>query len=139
MLSRALRVLRNTLSALPILPLFVLLSLSSAGAPALQADCHPKRVAPSAIPAYAWDTLDYVRSHHAARPGFQGGRYFGNYGTNGETKLPREANGRRIAYQEWDVHRKFDRRSRGPERIVTGSDGRAWYTADHYCTFTEMK
>lgn len=118
--------------------LLALLSLSSA-APVLRADCRPKRVAVSAIPAYAWDTLDYVRSHHKAPPGFQGGRYFGNYGSHGETKLPVEAGGRRITYQEWDVHRKFDRRSRGPERIITGSDGRAWYTADHYCTFTEMK
>jgi len=29
--------------------------------------------------------------------------------------------------------------NRGPERIVTGSDGRAYYTSDHYTTFTEMK
>ena len=133
MLRRALRILRSTL------PLLVLLSLSSTAALTLRADCHPKRVAPSAIPAYAWDTLDYVRSHHAAPPGFQGGRYFGNYGSNGETKLPMEAGGRRISYQEWDVRRRRDRHSRGAERIITGSDGRAWYTADHYYTFTEMK
>jgi len=28
--------------------------------------------------------------------------------------------------------------NRGAERIVTGSDGRAWYTGDHYQHFTEM-
>ncbi|MBL0312344.1 MAG: hypothetical protein IPP78_06420 [Holophagaceae bacterium] len=133
MIKRALSLLRGAL------PLLALLSLCSMATPSLRADCRPKRVAPSAIPAYAWDTLDYVRSHHAAPPGFQGGRYFGNYGSNGETKLPMEARGQRISYQEWDVRRKRDGRSRGAERIVTGSDGRAWYTADHYCTFTEMK
>jgi len=133
MLRRAFRFLCCTL------PLLVLLSLPFTANPILRADCRPKPVAPSAIPAYAWDTLDYVRSHHAAPSGFQGGRYFGNYGSKGETKLPLEANGRRISYQEWDVHRRRIFRSRGPERIVTGSDGRAWYTADHYCTFTEMK
>jgi guanyl-specific ribonuclease Sa len=133
MLRRVLRFLRSTL------PLLVLLSFSSAAAPTLRADCRPKPVAASAIPAYAWDTLNYVRAHNAAPPGFQGGRYFGNYGRQGETKLPVEANGRRISYQEWDVRRKREGRSRGPERIVTGNDRRAWYTADHYCTFTEMK
>ena len=133
MLRRALKFMQCAL------PLLALLSLSSAVAPGLRADCHPKRVAPSAIPAYAWDTLDYVRSHHAPPSGFYGGRYFGNYGKNAEAKLPLEASGRRISYQEWDVHRRRIFRSRGPERIITGSDGRAWYTADHYCTFTEMK
>ena len=136
MLSRAIKFLRH---ALLILPLLVLSSLSSTAAPVLRADCRPRRVAVSDIPPCAWSTLDYVRSHRTAPPGFLGGRYFGNYGSNGGTKLPSEANGRRIAYQEWDVRRKRDRRSRGAERLVTGSDGRAWYTADHYCTFTEMK
>ncbi len=133
MLRRTLRFLRCTLSIL------VLLSPPSAIGPKLWADCRPKRVAPSAIPVYAWDTLDYVRSNHKAPSGFQGGRYFGNYGGKGETKLPLEANGQRISYQEWDVHTKRLFRSRGSERVITGSDGRAWYTADHYCTFTEMK
>ncbi len=137
MLKRTLRFLR---CALPILPLLLgFLSLSSVATPLLQADCRPKRVALSAIPARAWDTLDYVRSHHAAPPGFQGGRTFGNYGSNGETKLPLEARGQRIRYQEWDIHQQREGRSRGVERLVTGSDNRAWYTADHYCTFTEMK
>lgn len=135
MLRRTLKLLLRTVPAV----FAALLAFSSAAAPMLRADCHPRRVAPSAIPAYAWSTLAYVRVHRSAPPGFQGGRYFGNYGSNGETKLPMEANGRRISYQEWDVHLKRDRRSRGPERIVTGSDNRAWYTADHYCTFTEMK
>lgn len=133
MLKRALSFLRGAV------PLLALLSLSSPSASLAWADCHPKRVAPSAIPACAWDTLDYVRSHHAAPPGFQGGRYFGNYGSHGETKLPVDARGQHISYREWDIRPKRDGRSRGAERIVTGSDNRAWYTADHYCTFTEMK
>ena len=27
----------------------------------------------------------------------------------------------------------------GARTVTTGSDGRAWYSADHYCTFTEMR
>lgn len=133
------RSFRSMGRALAIIPLLAFLPLSFLTTSLLHADCHPKRVAALAIPASAWDTLDYVRSHHAAPPGFQGGRYFGNYGSNGETKLPTVARGQRISYQEWDIRPKRDGRSRGAERIVTGSDGRAWYTADHYCTFTEMK
>ncbi|MBL0211001.1 MAG: ribonuclease [Holophagaceae bacterium] len=135
MLRRALKLLRR---AVPC-AMATLFALAFTAAPALRADCRPKRVAPSAIPAQAWSTLAYVRAHRTAPPGFQGGRYFGNYGRDGETKLPVEANGRRISYQEWDVRPKRERQSRGPERIVTGDDNRAWYTADHYCTFTEMK
>jgi guanyl-specific ribonuclease Sa len=37
------------------------------------------------------------------------------------------------------MHLKAEGRNRGAERLVTGSDGRAWYTGDHYRTFTEVK
>lgn len=45
----------------------------------------------------------------------------------------------RIEYREWDVRAKAEGRNRGAERLVTGNDGRVWYTADHYRTFTEVK
>lgn len=107
---------------------------------AVRADCVPRTVAPAEIPRAAWETLAFVRSHDQAPPEQVGGRRFGNYGSGGEQKLPgRDARGRRIEYREWDIHPRRPGRSRGPERIVTGSDGRAWYSADHYCTFTEMR
>jgi guanyl-specific ribonuclease Sa len=104
------------------------------------ADCVPRTVAPAQIPRAAWETLHYVQSRGVAPPGQVGGRRFGNYGRGGERKLPvRGRQGMRIDYQEWDIYPKRPGRSRGPERVVTGSDGRAWYTADHYCSFTEMR
>jgi guanyl-specific ribonuclease Sa len=88
----------------------------------------------------AWETLAYIHKHGEAPPGYVGGRRFGNYGRGGEEKLPvRDPQGRRIEYREWDIHPRTPGRNRGPERIVTGNDGRAWYTGDHYRTFMEMR
>jgi guanyl-specific ribonuclease Sa len=88
------------------------------------------------IPAEARRTLAYIRAHDAAPPGYVGGRRFGNY----ERVLPaRDAQGRAIEYREWDIQPKVPGRNRGAQRLVTGSDGRAWYTADHYATFTEIR
>ena len=108
--------------------------------PFLRAECRPRTVAPAQIPAAAWRTLEMVRRTGEAPPGQVGGRRFGNYGSGGEQKLPlRDDRGRRISYLEWDIHPRRPGLNRGPERIITGSDGRAWYTADHYCSFTEMR
>lgn len=88
------------------------------------------------IPQKALDVLAYVRQTGQAQAGYVGGRRFGNF----EGHLPRQdIEGRRINYQEWDVNPKKQGRNRGTERLVTGSDGRAWYTHDHYNSFTEIK
>lgn len=88
-----------------------------------------------AVPADARQVLAYIRAHHAAPAGYEGGRRFGNY----ERVLPAaDPEGRRIQYQEWDVHPHEAHVNRGAERLVTGSDGRAWYTGDHYAHFTEV-
>ena len=88
------------------------------------------------IPAKVYDVLRYVRQNNRAMSGYVGGRRFGNF----EKHLPRQAiSGRRIVYQEWDVNPKQRGRNRGTERLITGSDGRAWFTSDHYNTFTEVK
>jgi guanyl-specific ribonuclease Sa len=88
------------------------------------------------IPVHARETLSYIRKHGYAPPGFVGGRVFGNY----EGQLPRyDTRRKRIEYREWDVRARAEGRNRGAERLVTGSDGRAWYTADHYRTFIEAK
>ena len=100
--------------------------------PAPQVQAAPRDPVPSA----ARETLAYIRQHGYAAPGYVGGRVFGNY----EGALPRyDARRRRIQYREWDVHPMAEHRNRGAERLVTGSDGRAWYTDDHYRTFTEVK
>lgn len=88
------------------------------------------------IPRKVYDVLKYIRSHNQALPGYVGGRIF----SNREELLPREDNnGKPVLYHEWDVNPKMEGQNRGTERIITGSDGRAWYTNDHYRTFREIK
>lgn len=68
--------------------------------------------------------------------GTQGGRNFGN----NEGRLPKtDAQGKRAKYTEWDVNVKKSGRGRDAERIITGADGGAWYTLDHYETFTRIR
>ncbi|MHC3004485.1 guanyl-specific ribonuclease [Gordonia sp. GN26] len=95
-----------------------------------------KTPAPAAVPVHVTRTLaliDAGKWPEAARaPGTKGGITF----RNNERRLPvTDAGGRRVAYREWDVNPKEPGRSRDAERIVTGSDGTAWYTADHYRSF----
>jgi RHS repeat-associated protein len=94
----------------------------------------------SRIPTTARDVLAHVRQHGAPPPGVRGGRVFRNDGRGGSQVLSRtDRNGNAIRYREWDVNPYQRGVNRGPERIVTGSDGRAYYTADHYRTFTEIQ
>lgn len=89
-----------------------------------------------AIPQKVLDVLQYVRQNNRAMDGYVGGRNFGNF----ESRLPKtSANGQRIQYQEWDVNPKVRGQNRGAERLITGSDNRAYYTNDHYNSFTEVK
>jgi ribonuclease T1 len=89
-----------------------------------------------AIPQKVFDVLRYIKANNHAMDGYVGGREF----TNRERVLPQQdAQGNDINYQEWDVNRKVQGQNRGTERICTGSDGRSWYTNDHYRTFTEIK
>jgi ribonuclease T1 len=90
----------------------------------------------SAIPQKVYTVLRYVQSNGRPPEGYVGGRRFGNY----EGHLPRQdLSGQAIKYQEWDVNPKKQGKNRGAERLVTGSDRRAWYTRDHYNSFTEVK
>ncbi len=56
-----------------------------------------------------------------------GGDYFGNY----EGLLPKGS------YHECDINTN-GRRSRGAERIIYSSDGRIYYTSNHYESFTQL-
>lgn len=88
------------------------------------------------IPQQAYKVLEYIRDHDAPVKGYVGGKKF----SNREKLLPdRDGQGRAIHYREWDIYPKTEGHNRGAERIVTGSDGRAWYTGDHYQSFHEIK
>jgi ribonuclease T1 len=88
------------------------------------------------IPQKVYEVLKYIRANNQPMPGYVGGRVF----SNREELLPREDNnGKPILYHEWDVNPKIEGQNRGTERIITGSDGRAWYTNDHYQSFKEIK
>ncbi len=72
----------------------------------------------------------------ANAPGTKGGIAF----RNSEGRLPAVgAGGGRVVYQEWDVNPKKNGQGRDAERIVTGNDGSAWYTLDHYDTFVRIR
>jgi ribonuclease T1 len=88
------------------------------------------------FPKYVIETLDYVSKYQKAPDGYVGGRKFKNL----EKLLPQKSdNGQRINYQEWDVHEHIDGQNRGAERLVTGDDGSAYFTEDHYDSFKKIR
>ncbi len=96
----------------------------------------PNAATDSRIPAKVYRVLEYIRQNNAPMDGYVGGRIFGNR----ERNLPaKDDNGRRMKYQEWDVNPKKHGKNRGTERIITASNGQAFYTNDHYATFIEIK
>ena len=76
------------------------------------------------------DLLEAIQQHEGKPlPGYIGGGVF----QNRERRLPRGH------YREYDVNPKVRGRSRDAERIVIEQGtGRAYYTADHYRTFTPL-
>jgi ribonuclease T1 len=90
----------------------------------------------SNVPEHVLEVLEYVRQHDEAPDGYVGGREF----QNREKRLPKSTvDGSKIKYREWDVNPKVKGKNRGAERLVTGSDGRSWYTDDHYKTFEQVE
>ncbi|MFC7447664.1 ribonuclease domain-containing protein [Rhodococcus daqingensis] len=101
---------------------------------------EPRSSASAGVPAAAVATLQKIDAgtwpDSADAPGTKGGERFGNR----ERALPTEdAAGRAVSYREWDVNPKQRGKPRDAERIVTGSDGSAWYTGDHYSSFVRMR
>lgn len=84
------------------------------------------------IPDYVRNTYNFILKHGDAPHGYYGGRTFQNREKRLPLKTPR---GQSIHYREWDVHPRRDGIDRGAERLVTGSDGSAWFTSNHYQTF----
>ncbi|HJV49023.1 MAG TPA: ribonuclease domain-containing protein [Geothrix sp.] len=131
------RILANLAAGLVGVAAFLSVPACGPGAPPPAPPPAQVQAAPQdAIPPYVRETLAYLRQHGYAPPGYVGGRVFGNY----EGQLPRyNVRRKRIEYREWDVRPKAEGHNRGAERLITGSDGRVWYTADHYRTFVEVK
>ncbi|MFC9787615.1 ribonuclease domain-containing protein [Rhodococcus sp. NPDC127528] len=107
---------------------------------AAQVTAGPRGVVPAAITEAAWATLAEIDAGRwpgsANAPGTRGGDTW----QNREGTLPRtDPAGVKVAYREWDVNPKKRGETRDAERIVTGSNGSAWYTADHYTSFARMR
>jgi guanyl-specific ribonuclease Sa len=100
--------------------------------------CGPIPIGPAEEDA--WRVVDRVDSHNSPLPGYKGKRSFENSGKDGSSVLPRTGrNGGPVDYHEWDVAAKVKGVDRGGRRVVTGSDGSAYFTTDHYRTFTQMR
>lgn len=88
------------------------------------------------IPQKAWDILNFLKGHNMHPPqNHKGGKTFANDGRHNSQRLP--DNG--TTYRKYDIDPKVQGKRRGAERIVVGSDGSAWYTPDHYISFTRME
>jgi guanyl-specific ribonuclease Sa len=71
----------------------------------------------------------------AAIDAHQGGGLRAHTFENRERLLPHERSG---WYTSYDVLRPGSR-SRGPQRLVVGRDGKVWFTADHYDHFVRLR
>lgn len=79
-----------------------------------------------------WTVIEHVDAKGSPLPGFKGGKTF----ENNQGRLPRTEG---VTYREWDVNPYVKGVDRGAERLVTGSDGSAYFTNDHYATFTKFR
>ena len=76
-----------------------------------------------------------MKAKNGAPPqGYKGGKTYNNQPVNGGQKLPDG-----VKYKEYDINPYIKGQNRGAERVVIGDDGSAWYTNDHYHTFTRIK
>jgi ribonuclease T1 len=103
-----------------------------ATAPAAPTASRPagRGTAEAAALQQARDVLAAIEARHGQPlDGYVGGRVFHNR----EGRLPA---GR---YREYDVHPRTPGQDRGAERLVINqATGRAYYSADHYRTFTPL-
>ena len=89
--------------------------------------------------------IDYKRALQeidsgAPRPNVRNPRPFANDGRGGTTRLPdTDAAGNPITYTEHTVNPRPPGGTLDGERIVTGSDGSAWFTRDHFVVFSRIR
>jgi ribonuclease/Ricin-type beta-trefoil lectin domain len=82
------------------------------------------------IPQKARDRLDYILKNNGnAGDGYVGNSIF--YNRDGQ--LPTS-----LTFKEYDVNPYISGVNRGAERIVVGSNGKAWYTPNHYNDFIPL-
>jgi guanyl-specific ribonuclease Sa len=101
----------------------------------------PERPSASApVTAKARYVLAVVDATGRGPAGYVGGRQFMNDQRGGTTALPhRDAGGHTVIYHEYDVNPRTQGVDRGPQRLVVGSDGSAFVTADHYVTWQRLR
>jgi guanyl-specific ribonuclease Sa len=123
-------VLAFAVSVLAALALFHIPAMSSATEWRLVAGPGTSVTTDVEIPEKARTVLAEIQKRNGEPPpGHVGGRTF----SNRERRLPRGS------YREYDVNPKKSGRNRGTERIVIEQrTGKAYYTRDHYETFTPM-
>ncbi|MGH3901189.1 MAG: ribonuclease domain-containing protein [Pseudonocardiaceae bacterium] len=103
--------------------------------------CPAPKYGPLAGPAVAFAHItNYaVPMVGASRPppgGYAGNRSYGNGGIAPDMALPsRTVDNQEITYREYDIRPYYPGVNRGAERVVVGSDGRKYYTTDHYHSF----
>jgi guanyl-specific ribonuclease Sa len=106
--------------------------------PVLVHNCNSVAYGPP--PENAKNAFDRVEAKGSPLPGYKGGSVFGNTGATGGQVLPEfDPAGDPITYREWDINPYTKSVDRGAQRLVTGSDGSAYYTGDHYTTFTQFR
>jgi guanyl-specific ribonuclease Sa len=96
--------------------------------------------APAGVRSKALYVLSVLDATGRSPSGYVGGRQFMNDGRGGTSALPRrDGSGRALTYHEYDVNPKVDGVDRGPERLVVGSDDSAYWTSDHYVTWSRLR
>lgn len=102
---------------------------------------------PTQVPAESKAVLQDIRQFgveaQGAGPQLMGPsmpRTFENSGRSGGYKLPEfDSTGKPIHYTEWGTVQSAQNPKPGGERIITGSDGSAYYTPTHYQTYIVME
>ena len=84
------------------------------------------------MPSKATDTLATIRRTGRPPKGYKSDRVFENDGRGGGQVLPKtDGAGKPVTYNEYDVNPYTKGVNRGGERIVVGSDGKAYFTDNH--------
>lgn len=86
--------------------------------------------------AKAAEVAGEVKANRGRAPsGYVGGRVFGN----NEGVLPaKDGKGKALTYWEYDVYPHVQGKNRGAVRVVIDSNWTAWYTRDHYKSFSKL-
>lgn len=80
------------------------------------------------------DVVNKIKENSGNAPqGYKGGQQWMNDGRGGTKIIDKVDNkGNPITYREYDINPYTPGVNRGGERILWGSDGKIWYTSDHY-------